>query len=181
MKTHLLHRAANSVVITLCGALYLGTAGCGDDDDTGTGGGGSANTGTGQGGAGTQAGAGGTVSGGAGRPSVTCGDKQCTVIPEGEPFIDPCCLKDNTCGAAYKNDSECQAKNQEGSIDPRCPSHTVPSYNNMKMPGCCKSNGKCGVSSTIGFGCVERTQLAAYAGGPLPARDCDATDEDAGN
>jgi hypothetical protein len=186
MSTRFLNWVASRAVITLSAALYLGTAGCGggdDDDTTATGGGGSGGTEAGQAGAGTQAGTGGGGSGAAGRSQddagqpVICGGKQCT-LPSESP-LEPCCVKDNICGAKYQN--ECQEVNQEGVLDSRCPSHTIQSFNNMALPGCCKPNGKCGVYSSFGFGCVERTQLASFSGGPLPARDCNAKDEDAGN
>ena len=210
MSGHFLNCVVSSAVITLCTALLLGTAGCGgDDDDTEPVGGSSANADSGQNGtntgqsgtntgqSGTNTGQGGTNTGqgetdaqmnpggevaDAGDPQpVICGDNECTVIPEGRPFIKPCCLEDMTCGASYLEDDECQVIYQVGDSDERCPGHAAPQYNNMTMRGCCKPDGKCGISSSFGFGCVERTQLTAYLGGPLPALDCDATDGDAGS
>ena len=40
------------------------------------------------------------------------------------------------------------------------------------LTGCCKPNNQCGVMSVSGLGCIERTQLAMYADGPLEAITC---------
>ena len=50
----------------------------------------------------------------------------------------------------------------------------------LTLTGCCKPNNQCGVTSQVGFGGVERTHVAMFAGGPLAAMTCGGSDNDAG-
>ncbi len=128
-------------------------------------------SGTGGGGTGG-AGSGGAGSGGSGE--VLCGDDDevCTV-PAGST-LEPCCTDDGACGGSLMG--ECTELEQPGDPDIACPLHAA----TVVLLGCCRPDGKCGLMSTLGFGCVERTQLATYAGGPLDEVECGPDGMDAG-
>jgi hypothetical protein len=92
-----------------------------------------------------------------------------------------CCLPDHTCGGGFLG--ECLPWNQPGMPDNNaCPRYTTPG--GLLLNACCKPNNMCGVISQVGFGCIERTHLPMFAGGPLNAivcgADTDAGQEDAG-
>lgn len=179
------------------GVLLLATAlgGCakkdGDESRTSSGPGSSA----GQGGAvaagsgGASAGAGGAAgsagsAGGGFGPSagsfgfpppgpVNCGAKTCTT-PSGSALT-PCCLPGDQCGLGLMG--ICQQPSMPGALDKACPAHEIAMAGRV-LEGCCKPNGHCGVMSVSGLGCVERTQLAAYAGGPLDDKACTPAEVD---
>jgi hypothetical protein len=100
------------------------------------------------------------------RMPVVCGGVTC-MTPQGS-LIQSCCLPDNTCGGGVMG--ECQQWDMPGTADPTCPAHRTMSGSNLM--GCCKPNNQCGVMSVSGLGCIERPQLAMYAGGPLEAITC---------
>jgi hypothetical protein len=188
------------VVAAFCAVIGLSGFGCGDDKsktDLGgpgtilaaaSGSGGAA--GTAQGGVGgatagvAAAGAGGA--GGVGRagsggsvaaeppPPVVCGGETCTLT---SMRLQACCLPEGGCGLG--TGGECQMPDQPGSPDPTCPAHEVTSVM-LTLEGCCRPDNQCGVMSASGLGCVERTQLATFAGGPLEAQSCVSTDSDGG-
>ncbi len=183
--------------VALCMALCMGVVSCGDDDSDGspggtggtwaTGGtGGSADAGGsgGSGGAsGSSAGMGGTgasvdasrgdAAGGTtgftfpDAGPVMCGGQQCTA-PEGSP-LSACCTAADVCGGGLAG--TCQEWDMPGTLDPSCPDHAM-AMGGTTLSGCCKPNGNCGVMSSAGLGCVERTELAGYAGGPLDQMAC---------
>jgi hypothetical protein len=106
---------------------------------------------------------------------VMCGDTTCTA-PIGAR-LPSCCLPDMTCGGGFMG--ECQPWQQSGTLDASCPSHMTQS--GSMLGGCCKPGNQCGVMSQAGLGCVERTKLAMFAGGPLDAIACGGDgDNDAG-
>jgi len=77
---------------------------------------------------------------------------------------------------------ECNPWSAPGQLDPTCPDHMTTTATLM---GCCTPSNQCGVMSGQGLGCVERSQLAMYAGGPLDSFACGTMmpgggDEDAG-
>jgi hypothetical protein len=167
----------------LCALVAMTTVGCADSDKPRTGIaptlGSPAGAGAGSGGqAGASAGVGGSAQPGAGGRGaqagaaavqpVVCGGVTCTST---SPRLGACCLPDGGCGLG--TGSECQAAEQPGSPDPGCPSHEVTSAG-LVLIGCCKPDDQCGVMSMSGLGCVERTQLATFAGGPLDALACGA-------
>lgn len=68
---------------------------------------------------------------------------------------------------------------QPGMSDDRCPSRTA-WEGQVELGGCCTPAGQCGLlSPELGLGCIERSELPAYLGGPLSARACADTDADA--
>lgn len=162
--------------------MGLVLSGCGADDDDGGGKsqagsgakagttGSSGNGITGSSGTGGMSGSGG--SGGSRgfmppmRMPVVCGGVTC-MTPAGSR-IQSCCLPDNTCGGGLMG--ECQPWDMPGTADPTCPSHMTMTGSNLT--GCCKPDNQCGVMSVSGLGCIERTQLAMYADGPLEAITC---------
>jgi len=180
-------RHARWIVLTVLALSSAGASGCGDDDtgdddagavdggDSGKGGGGTGDTdgGGGIGSGGIGVGSGGTGSGGM-RAPVVCGGTMCTV--PGGSTLQACCI-DDECGLGIQG--ECQEPGQPGDPDSTCPSHETPS--GSTLPGCCKSDNMCGVMSQAGLGCVERTELAEYAGGPLDELECGTTSEDGGD
>lgn len=186
MNKHFLNILLTCASATLCAALYLGTAGCGDDDDdddTTTdagagkgGGGGSSNAGAG---GSTKAGAGGTTKAGAGGGSagaagaapapITCGTKTCQPSITGIPA---CCATADTCGLG--DAAECTALGQLGTADTNCPDYSMTVAGTAyPVKGCCRPDGKCGVNfATTGLGCVARTAVPSWASGPLEAKTC---------
>ncbi|MBN1653435.1 MAG: VOC family protein [Deltaproteobacteria bacterium] len=106
---------------------------------------------------------------------VICDGKECTTPPGS--MLKACCVKaDQSCGLGYGD--ECQTPNMPGDDDERCPSYTFQALG-VTLVGCCKPDNKCGVRFTSGLGCVERTEVAEYIGGPLNELACDDT-RDAG-
>src|SRR5438045_2263081 len=90
-----------------------------------------------------------------------------------------CCLDDGTCGvglgypAAYLFNNSggiethisggCQPLHQAGTPDSSCPGVSIL---NLTFPGCCRSDGTCGIDLTrLGAGCAKEEQ---YAGNPDP-------------
>jgi len=176
-----------------CALVGMTAFGCGDGDKPLNGAGRStvmvgpaAGTNAGSGGraGASSAGTGGSASAGAGGRAglggpvpmqpVVCGGVTCAVT---SPRLGACCLADGSCGLG--TGTECQAPNQPGDLDPSCPSHEVATAGLVLM-GCCKPGNQCGVMSMSGLGCVERTQLATFAGGPLDALVCGGADVDGG-
>jgi hypothetical protein len=177
------------VALAVCMVTSFGALGCSKKSDAGpaaAAGTGGANAGTGAAGKGGtggsstgtagRGGAGGTGSGGTGGAAamVTCGGTAC-MVPMGSQLTS-CCLPDNTCGLGIM--TECQMPSQEGGLDPSCPAHMTAT--GLNLMGCCKAGNMCGVMSVSGLGCVERTHLAMFAGGPLDAMACGGGGQDAG-
>ncbi len=105
--------------------------------------------------------------------SVMCAGKLCTesvTIEEYAVTYGPCCDEDsdNICGAAL--DDGCEGLDQPGKETVDCP-ESVSSIGTM-LKGCCRPEGRCGVLSQVGFGCVERSDLNETAGGPLATLEC---------
>ncbi|MBN1656379.1 MAG: VOC family protein [Deltaproteobacteria bacterium] len=106
---------------------------------------------------------------------VICNGEECTTPPGSR--LNACCVAaDQSCGLGMGD--ECQTPNMPGTDDERCPSHTFQTLG-ITLVGCCKPDNKCGVRFTSGLGCVERTEVAGYVGGPLDELACDA-ERDAG-
>lgn len=104
--------------------------------------------------------------------SIICGDNECTA-PAGSS-LEACCLEEGEgCGLGYGG--ECLPLNMPGSVDERCPDHTFQAVG-VELKGCCAPDNKCGLMFPSGPGCIERTQVPGFVGGPLEALDC----EDAG-
>jgi hypothetical protein len=152
-----------------------GAFGCGDDDDDSSdagddGGAGKAGKGGGGTGGNDADGGGGTGGGGlfgdAGIPNapVTCGGTMCSV--PARSLLQACCVED-ACGLGLLG--TCQLPDMPGELDSTCPDHTS---GTSLLKGCCKPDNQCGVMSVSGLGCIERTKLASYAGGPLDAMEC---------
>lgn len=178
------------IPLVICVGALTALAGCKKDNDSdrtaaspGTTAGASAAAGA----SGARAGAGGGVVGAGGTTAqqpqqppappapVMCGGATC-MAPAGSRLM-PCCLPSGGCGLGAGG--ECQEANQPGDVDARCPSHEV-AMAGLTLEGCCKPDNVCGVMSVSGLGCVDRTKLGTFAGGPLDARTCseggDATD-----
>jgi hypothetical protein len=158
--------------------VSLGLAGCGGDDDdndkpaAGSGGvSGGASGSSGSGGSSTSGSGGRSGSGGGGfmfpmMMPVSCNGTPC--MRPGMSLLQPCCVTGTMeCGGGLMG--ECQVWNAPGTADPTCPAHMTMT---SMLPGCCKANNQCGVMSGQGLGCIERPQLAMYAGGPLDAITC---------
>jgi len=173
--------------VVFCGVLAVATAGCGGDDDldeptirsnkpdSGT-----KNDSAESGGStSNRRGSGGSfawpTTGASGRgqteSAALCNGKTCAA-PSGS-MLQPCCLPNGECGGGYQQ--TCQPWQMEGDVDTRCPDHNIAELG-ATLKGCCKKNGNCGVMSSSGLGCIERTDLAAYAGGPLNALKCNVSD-----
>lgn len=101
--------------------------------------------------------------------SLICGGKECTT-PAGSSLNACCVEEDQSCGLGYGG--ECLPMNMPGTEDERCPAYTFQALG-AELKGCCKPDNKCGVMFTSGLGCVERTEVPGYLGGPLDSLDCD--------
>jgi hypothetical protein len=95
--------------------------------------------------------------------------------PSGSIFV--CCLPDGSCGAGVN--SECRELDQAGEPDARCPSQAAPGGAG-EFAGCCRPDDRCGVDVGMGLGCIERSDLPSYLGGPLGPRRCRAEDPEDG-
>jgi hypothetical protein len=111
-----------------------------------------------------------------------CGDTSCPALPEP---IDPrgryalsCCTEEGACGVfAWPLGPDCFEHQQVGMQNQQCPSITLSLFIdegngfgvNDSFPGCCRSDGLCGVdtSRTWGAGCVTRSAISHAA-----ARTC---------
>jgi hypothetical protein len=104
---------------------------------------------------------------------VHCGNTTCTEsleIPQYGASYPACCDLDSDmmCGAML--DDGCEALHQKGEPSPSCPG-TISAVG-TELQGCCRPDGRCGVLSQIGFGCVERSDLNPSVGGPLASMPC---------
>lgn len=170
---------------------------CGDDDDSSTpvagqGGAAAGATANGTGGrAGSSAGRSGSGSdtGNAGSSgSVQCGSTTCATQGGGliGMFAMACCADPakGTCGMSIMG----AACSVPSAGDSRCP--IVQAFGGISIPGCCTSDGMCGLdASMFGFGgCTELGAAAQQAGamgmgmgGMIPPpRRCDDSGSDAG-
>jgi hypothetical protein len=182
MRDFSIRRHTRILSVALLMLASAGAFGCGDDDDTegddDGGAGSSGKSGGSSGTGGTDGGTSGTGSGGsmAGtggmRAPVVCGGMMCSV--PGGSRLQACCVEDE-CGLGLQ--TVCQLPDMPGELDTTCPDHVTQAMQTLK--GCCKPNNQCGVMSVSGLGCVERTELASYAGGPLDELEC-GTEADAG-
>ena len=168
--------ARGALALGLIVSLVLAACGGDDDDDDdkpSAGSGASGSSASGSGGSTTTAGSGGRGGNGGGggfmRPMmmpVSCNGTPC--MRPGMSLLQPCCVSGTMeCGGGLMG--ECQVWGAPGTADPTCPSHMTMT---SMLPGCCKPNNQCGVMSGQGLGCIERTALAMYAGGPLEAITC---------
>ncbi len=137
----------------------------------------SGNGGDGSGGTGGDDETGGT--GGSDDTPLTCDGEVCEA-PSGS-MLTPCCVEDGddeVCGGRL-NDG-CLPWAMGGELDSTCPDYEYRA--GVVLEGCCTPDDMCGVWSTQGLECIERTDLDEYLGGDeLSARECGITDEDAGS
>ncbi len=156
------------------GVGTAGSGGAGGADGGGSGGSGGAGGMDGGtedgGGSGGLGGEGGGGSSGADAGPLMCGGEVCEA-PEGSQLA-ACCTTEDECGGNLGwATGPCQPWDMPGELDETCPSHTFIG-GAIDLLGCCKPNGNCGVMSSAGLGCIERTELARYAGGPLDEIAC---------
>ncbi len=154
-----------------------GSGGDGGDGGTGGAGGtddmdasqqdGSSGTGGGTAGAAGSAGSAGSSGSDGGPQGLICGDDTEVCTTPSDSILAPCCTDEGLCGGG--NPDDCNEWDAPGVLDTDCPSHF---WLLWELRGCCKPEGTCGVMSTLGLGCIDRTKVAAYAGGPLNAIDC---------
>ena len=110
-----------------------------------------------------------------------CGNVACPALPGGG-LGEVCCTADQTCGVAlgliYGN--ACILRNQPGVEDEACPDETG-FFGLSMLQGCCRPDDKCGLLSTSGGGCMERTNVwlnmedglgEFLYDGPFEAVDC---------
>lgn len=170
------------LVASGCGDDAGGTAGSAGAGATSRDGGAPAGSGAATGAGGDTAGAPGSGGqGGSGR--VICGGVGgfiCTQTLEvmGRS-LGPCCDEDsgNICGVGFG--TQCEGLNQAGEASAECPAEM--DVLGESLPGCCRPDGKCGVLLSVGFGCVERTDVSEIGVGPFDAIGCSAGQEaDAG-
>jgi hypothetical protein len=73
--------------------------------------------------------------------------------------------------------SECRELQQAGQRDPACPSQRAPGGAD-EFAGCCRPDDRCGVDVGMGLGCIERSDLPSYLGGPLMPQRCGVEEPD---
>ncbi|MDH5672099.1 MAG: hypothetical protein OEZ06_08115 [Myxococcales bacterium] len=116
-----------------------------------------------------------------------CGNVQCDPVAAGAPSGTAiCCTPDELCGVGLDGfwGSACFEANQEGVADASCDTET-PTAQFLGFPstlqGCCRQDNRCGVLSSTGAGCIERTEAwlgladgdsALWYEGPFEAQDC---------
>lgn len=154
-------------------AVTGGTTG----DTGGTSGSGAGGAGGSSGGTGGNQATGG--SGGSDSEPVTCDGEVCEA-PSGS-VLTPCCVEDGDdeiCGGRLND--ECLPWEMGGELDSTCPDYRYSMT--VTLDGCCTTDDMCGVWSTQGLECIERTLLDDYLGleEELPERECGIVDEDAG-
>lgn len=94
--------------------------------------------------------------------------------------LEPCCTTDGECGAMYLGSAGagCVALDQEGRIDPTCPTP------DDQPAGCCLPSGVCGAFYTRTFGCVPYDAFPGFSPEPVPCGSgtpsVDAAPPDAG-
>lgn len=86
---------------------------------------------------------------------VTCGGTACDEPRESQVLGEiACCLPSGDCGIRVPLlGNRCFAKAHPGSVDPKCPSATMP--NGASVQGCCGPEGRCGYYDRFGdLGCA---------------------------